>query len=756
MNNEQIELAAVLKRLDVGGLRAHVRAVLRRSGGIYVVHYLWALVGAEPPGWHSQTWRYRKLAFVSDDMPATDLMAALAPEGTITFSGLTASCPAANEQAFGTQQPSFGRYGQPSLSVPTIDFTLHPVDRSDASQLPHDMLVGTDCPSFPSPDHAFRAFFHDDFSAASPSAPRDDLALIRVAATDAWLGHIRIDRTEMIVEIRGAEVRGTRLELSGSADRTEREIEAPGTIVIPLTDGLPENAWLWVKRGTDWLDYRAFSPQYTPPDTLAASGVQFVVPSSPATTSDASPADAVRSFTSDLGREYRYDPRDQVGSGSLLTQVFRGTGADDSAVAIKQVRIRLDSSGRRRAEPRLAEREVDIARQLYEAHGEHLVPVLDYAHLDGELLLVMPLAECSLAQRIAEHGRLGSDEVRAILLDVASAMQELSVAGVLHRDIKPGNILRYRDQWCLADFGISRIIDAATVSVSWVGNGTPEYRAPELFDGKPETQLSDEYSLGLAALEALTGRPAISGPDLRQAHAHLVPVFPDDTDPVLRRVVAELLNKDPAARPSDPRRITELLRSDGTMSEAQRGLQKLRARKAERDLELSAVVAQAVEQSNWHRQARVSFAGLWRRLVELAVQAVGDCMPTQDGDAFTLEIGDTAMRVRLGDESMQGGSLVLAAEVYIVLFGESRIVGNLYCTNDEGALRWRVAQFEDHKTGTSTGHMTEDMYRFWGSNNAMFATAAEMMSEEADAEAILNLFVKEGLTRNTLKQPDEV
>ena len=262
------------------------------------------------------------------------------------------------------------------------------------------------------------------------------------------------------------------------------------------------------------------------------------------------PESTMRGFRSDQGRDYRYDPADGLGQGSVLTRVFRGEDGEGRAIAVKQVRIRVDTSGRRRAEASLAEREIEIARQLQDARGPHLISVLDYAHLDGELLLVMPLAEYSLADRISDCGRLASDEVRAMLLDVAQGMQELSLAGVLHRDIKPHNILWYRRHWCLADFGISRIIGAATASYSWVGSGTAEYRAPELLDGKPETQLSDAYALGLSALEALIGTRPISGGDLRRAHASLVPAFPEGTDPLVRRAIVELLDKEPGGRPS--------------------------------------------------------------------------------------------------------------------------------------------------------------------------------------------------------------
>lgn len=365
----------------------------------------------------------------------------------------------------------------------------------------------------------------------------------------------------------------------------------------------------------------------------------------------------------------------------------------------------------------LADREVEIARQLRDAQGAHLIPVLDYAHLDSELLLVMPLAEYSLADRISDLGPLGSHEVRAMLLDVAQGMQELAVAGVLHRDIKPHNILWYRGHWCLADFGISRIIDAATASYSWAGSGTAEYRAPELLDGKPETQLSDAYALGLSALEALTGNRAISGGDLRQAHASLVPVFPEGTDPLVRRAVVELLHKEPGGRPSDARRITELLQPAGTLSDAQRGLQSLRAGQVERDLELSALVAQAKEHSGLQRQARVSFMALWRRISDLATQAVVDAKCTQDADVFALAVGDTELRVHLSAAPALAGPVLMVAELYVDRAGQSHIVGNLYCVDAGGVPQWRLVQFKNHDNGESTGHRTEIFTAMWNPGN---------------------------------------
>jgi len=181
--------------------------------------------------------------------------------GPVTLGGLTASVPAAHDQVQWSRQPSFGRYGRPAVPVPTCDFPLCAVDgNAPARQLPHDMLVGTDCPSFPGVDQAWRAFFEDDFSLTGTNGARQELGLIRIAATDAWLGRVHISATELSVQIHGDQIEGCRLELFGKTGRSERELDASGLVVVALDEGLPEDAWLWLKRGTSWLDYRAFSP----------------------------------------------------------------------------------------------------------------------------------------------------------------------------------------------------------------------------------------------------------------------------------------------------------------------------------------------------------------------------------------------------------------------------------------------------------------------------------------------------------------
>ena len=221
----------------------------------------------------------------------------------------------------------------------------------------------------------------------------------------------------------------------------------------------------------------------------------------------------------------------------------------------------------------------------------------------------------------------------------------------------------------------------------------------------------------------------------------------------MRRAIAELLHKDPGGRPSDARRITELLQPTGTLSDAQRGLQSLRARQAERDLEHGALVAQAQEHYGLQRQARVAFTALWRRISDSATQAVLDATSTQDGDVFALAVGDAELRVHLSGAPAPAGSLLMVAELYIDRAGQSRIVGNLYCVGDSGVPQWRLIQSKDKGTGKSTGDRAEIFHAIWTSGDDI-PPKYEAMSREADTEAILKLFASEAADDSSNRPSD--
>ena len=152
-----------------------------------------------------------------------------------------------------------------------------------------------------------------------------------------------------------------------------------------------------------------------------------------------------------------------------------------------------------------AEREAKLAARL---NHPHVVAVFDFVAEGDEQWLVMEhVAGTDLAAVTADDGGLTPAEAAALLAQVAEALAAAHSAGIVHRDVKPSNILITADGTAkLADFGIARARDS-TVTVSGSVTGSPAYLAPEVAAGQPATEASDVWSLGATLYQALTGRP---------------------------------------------------------------------------------------------------------------------------------------------------------------------------------------------------------------------------------------------------------
>ena len=153
-------------------------------------------------------------------------------------------------------------------------------------------------------------------------------------------------------------------------------------------------------------------------------------------------------------------------------------------------------------------REVDVASQL--AHP-HILPIFAAGEADGLLYYAMPYVEGeSLRDRLDRDKRLPLDEVLRITREVADALAHAHAQGVVHRDIKPGNILLQAGHGVVADFGIARAITAAAgdaLTTSGFAIGTPAYMSPEQARGGAVDARSDIYSLGRMTYEMLAGEP---------------------------------------------------------------------------------------------------------------------------------------------------------------------------------------------------------------------------------------------------------
>ncbi len=189
----------------------------------------------------------------------------------------------------------------------------------------------------------------------------------------------------------------------------------------------------------------------------------------------------------------------------------------------------------------------------------NILPVWDYGEQDGTPFLAMPLVPAgSLKELLERRGPLSPTEAERYLAPIAEALDYAHSRGILHRDVKPANILLREDgRPQLADFGIAKAIEAgqtAGLTQAGGGIGTPEYMAPEQIEGRAEPR-SDLYALGIALYQMLSGQVPYDGATpyevaLKQISTPLPPLrrLRPDVSPAIEAVVARALAKDPVAR----------------------------------------------------------------------------------------------------------------------------------------------------------------------------------------------------------------
>lgn len=261
--------------------------------------------------------------------------------------------------------------------------------------------------------------------------------------------------------------------------------------------------------------------------------------------------DPLRSLQSALSNRYTIEA--ELGRGGMAT-VYRGRDLKlERPVAIKVIRSELAVAVAR-------ERFVREARLAAKLQHPNILPVFDSGDAAGQLYYVMPLVEGeSLRDRLEREGQLPIEDALQIGREVAEALAYAHGHGVVHRDIKPDNILLSGGHAIVADFGIARAISAAggdRVTETGIAIGTPGYMSPEQGSGSHAVDpRSDMYSLGCVLYEMLAGVPPFTGPNARVILArHSVDVVPPlrtarDTVPAgVEAAIMRALAKTPADR----------------------------------------------------------------------------------------------------------------------------------------------------------------------------------------------------------------
>ncbi|MFE7759864.1 serine/threonine-protein kinase [Streptomyces sp. NPDC057438] len=249
----------------------------------------------------------------------------------------------------------------------------------------------------------------------------------------------------------------------------------------------------------------------------------------------------------------------RLGSGGM-GRVYLGRSAGGRTVAVKIVHphFALDEEFRARFR-----REVDAARRV---GGSWTAPVLD-ADPEASVPWVATgyAAGPSLAQAIADGGHLPPHSVRVLGAGLAEALAAVHALGLVHRDVKPSNVLLTVDGPLLIDFGIARATDGtASLTSTGVSIGSPGYMSPEQILGKGISGAADVFSLGAVLAYAATGQspfPGDSSAALLYKVVHEPPRL-DGLEGDLRALVERCLAKDPAARPG-PDEVARTLAPQG-------------------------------------------------------------------------------------------------------------------------------------------------------------------------------------------------
>jgi serine/threonine protein kinase len=273
------------------------------------------------------------------------------------------------------------------------------------------------------------------------------------------------------------------------------------------------------------------------------------------------------------GTKRELEPGDKLGGYRLeeslgeggMGLVFRALRDEDGReVALKVLKIEL--AGDLVFQHRFRQE----ARAAAEVHDSHLVPIIEASEADGRHYLAVDYVPGgSLGDRISESTTLGIAELVRVVSEVAAGLDALHGAGIVHRDIKPQNILFASDGTAmLTDFGLAKGPAYTVLTKPGQVMGTLDYLAPELIRGEPASQLTDVYALGCVAFECVTGKAPFADKGLFEvglAHLEERPPDPSAARPELlpgfATALLSALEKDPAQRPASAGAFADVLRS---------------------------------------------------------------------------------------------------------------------------------------------------------------------------------------------------
>src|SRR6266568_830616 len=241
-----------------------------------------------------------------------------------------------------------------------------------------------------------------------------------------------------------------------------------------------------------------------------------------------------------------YRVLERIGEGGMGV-VYLATDAEQRPVAVKVLRPAV--AGDPNARRRLA-REVATMRRV---RSPFVAEVIDAdVTCDPPYIVTRYVRGRTLEEVVAEHGPLRGQELAAVGRGLAAALAAVHAAGVVHRDLKPGNVMLADGEPIVIDFGIAHLPDSTRITQTGMFMGTPGYLAPEVIEGADSGQASDVHSWGATMAFAATGRPPFGSGTFETIFYRIVHGQPDldGCPPLLLPVVAAALARNPARRPA--------------------------------------------------------------------------------------------------------------------------------------------------------------------------------------------------------------
>jgi serine/threonine protein kinase len=268
------------------------------------------------------------------------------------------------------------------------------------------------------------------------------------------------------------------------------------------------------------------------------------------------------------GERYRLQLRIAIGGMGEVWQ------AEDELI-LRQVAIKILKE-EYLSDPAFLERFRTEARSAALVEHVGIANIYDYGEDTGSAFLVMELVPGESMSRLLEREkRLPEAQVLDIVAQTSRALAAAHARGLVHRDIKPGNLLITPDgKVKITDFGIARVGDQVPLTKTGQVMGTVQYLAPEQATGKTSTGATDLYSLGVVAYEALAGRRPFRGENqmaIAMAHINeMPPALPDSIDPRVQNLVLSCLAKKPNQRPESGTSLA--IRAEALLREKRKGI----------------------------------------------------------------------------------------------------------------------------------------------------------------------------------------